>query len=89
MKNYLTTDEERKLLKAIAGNLARQYKNRGVAFGDLIDVGMKGLRRASLKYNPKSSTMFLIYGAWEMQQAMKQAIAEKKLIHVDKMAIWG
>ena len=78
MKHYLTTDEELKMLKAIAVNLARQYKNKDVAFGDLIEVGMEGLRQAKMKYDSKSDTMFLIYGAWEMQQAMKQAVAEKK-----------
>ncbi len=78
MKHYLTTNEERKLFKAISVNLARQYMNKGVAFGDLIDAGMEGLRQATMKYNPESGTMFLIYGAWEIQKAMKQAIKKKK-----------
>lgn len=77
MKHYLTTDEELKMLKAIAVNLARQYKNKDVAFGDLIDAEMEGLRQAAMKYDIKSDTIFLIYGAWEMQQAMKQAIKKR------------
>lgn len=78
MKHYLTTNEERKLLKAIAVNLARRYRTKGIAFGDLIDAGIEGLRQAKMKYDSKSNTMFLIYGAWEMQQAIKRAIKKGK-----------
>lgn len=96
--HLLTTEEERKLLKAIqkkgAGcdemkklelaikpfvvNLAKQYKNKGFAFGDLIDLGIAGLQQAAMKYDLESDTRFLICGVWEIQQAMIQAIKGKK-----------
>ncbi|SHK79618.1 sigma factor [Xylanibacter ruminicola] len=97
-EDILTTDEGRKLLKAIQEkgtncdemkklklamsgftvSSARQHMNKGLAFGDLIDAGMEGLRRAVMKYDVNSDTNFYVYGAWEIHQAMIQAIKEKK-----------
>jgi len=97
-EDILTTDEGRKLLKAIQEkgtncdemkklklamsgftvSSAKRHMNKGLAFGDLIDAGMEGLRRAVMKYDVNSDTNFYVYGAWEIHQAMIQAIKEKK-----------
>ncbi len=74
-------DEMKKLELAMSGftvSSARQHMNKGLAFGDLIDAGMEGLRRAVMKYGVNSDTNFYVYGAWEIHQAMIQAIKEKK-----------
>jgi len=94
----LTTDEGRKLIKAIQKkgtdcdemkelelvmssftvSSARQHMNKGLSFEELIDAGTEGLRRAAMEYDLDSDTMFYIYGAWEINQAMILAIKEKK-----------
>ena len=98
MKHYLSTNEERKLIKAIQRKgtdcdemkkleqamvgfvvrSAKQLMNKGLAFEELIEAGTIGLRKAAMKYNINSDTMFLIYGVWEIQQVMKKAIEVKK-----------
>ena len=45
---------------------------------ELIEAGIEGLRRAVMKYDVNSDTNFYVYGAWEIHQAMIQAIKEKK-----------
>ena len=94
----LTTDEGRKLVKAIQKkgtdcdemkklklamsgftvSSARQHMNKGLSFEELIEAGTEGLRRAVMKYDVNSDTNFYVYGAWEIHQAMIQAIKEKK-----------
>lgn len=97
-EDILTTDEGRKLLKAIQEkgtncdemkklklamsgftvSSARQHMNKGLSFEKLIEAGTEGLRRAAMEYDLDSDTMFYIHGAWEINQAMIQAIKEKK-----------
>ena len=94
----LTTDEGRKLVKAIQKkgtdcdemkklklamsgftvSSARQHMNKRLSFEELIEAGTEGLRRAVMKYDVNSDTNFYVYGAWEIHQAMIQAIKEKK-----------
>ena len=94
----LTTDEGRKLVKAIQKkgtdcdemkklelamstftvSSAKRHMNKGLAFEELIEAGTEGLRRAVMKYDVNSDTNFYVYGAWEIHQAMIQAIKEKK-----------
>jgi len=74
-------DEMKKLEQAMVGFVvrsAKQLMNKGLAFEELIEAGTIGLRKAAMKYNINSDTMFLIYGVWEIQQVMKKAIEEKK-----------
>ncbi len=94
----LTTDEGRKLVKAIqikgtdcdemkklelamssfTVSSAKRHMNKGLAFEELIEAGTEGLRRAAMEYDLDSDTMFYFYGAWEIHQAIVQAIKEKK-----------
>ena len=74
-------DEMKKLELAMSTftvSSAKRHMNKGLAFVDLIDAGMEGLRRAVMKYDVNSDTNFYVYGAWEIHQAMIQAIKEKK-----------
>ena len=74
-------DEMKKLKLAMSGftvSSARQHMNKGLSFEELIEAGTEGLRRAVMKYDVNSDTNFYVYGAWEIHQAMIQAIKEKK-----------
>ena len=74
-------DEMKKLELAMSGftvSSARQHMNKGLSFEELIEAGTEGLRRAVMKYDVNSDTNFYVYGAWEIHQAMIQAIKEKK-----------
>ena len=65
-------DEMKKLKLAMSGftvSSARQHMNKGLSFEELIEV---------MKYDVNSDTNFYVYGAWEIHQAMIQAIKEKK-----------
>ena len=74
-------DEMKKLELAMSSftvSSAKRHMNKGLSFEELIEAGTEGLRRAAMEYDLDSDTMFYIYGAWEIHQAMIQAIKEKK-----------
>lgn len=63
--------------------IAKQYRNRGLSFEDLIQEGNLGLLRAIEKYNPELGFRFSTYAVWWIRQCMVRAIGDTaKLIKV-------
>jgi RNA polymerase primary sigma factor len=56
--------------------IAKPYRNRGVAFLDLIQEGNCGLLRAIEKFEPSRNLKFSTYATWWIRQAVMRAIAE-------------
>ena len=74
-------DEMKKLELAMSSftvSSAKRHMNKGLAFEELIEAGTEGLQRAAMESDLDSDTMFYFYGAWEINQAMSQAIKKKK-----------
>jgi RNA polymerase primary sigma factor len=55
-------------------NVARGYRNHGVAFLDLIQEGNLGLLRAVEKFDPGRGFRFSTYAVWWIEQAVIRAI---------------
>lgn len=68
--------------KLILGNLkfvvsiAKQYPNKGIPLGDLVNDGNIGLIRAVEKFDESRGIKFISYAVWWIRQAIIQAISE-------------
>ncbi|QDU77583.1 RNA polymerase sigma factor SigA [Bremerella volcania] len=64
-------------------SIAKNYRNRGLSFLDLIQEGNVGLIRAVEKFDDSLGFKFATYGTWWIRQAILKGIAEQaKLIRV-------
>jgi RNA polymerase primary sigma factor len=54
----------------------RNYQNRGLSMGDLINEGNLGLIRATQRFDETKNFKFISYAVWWVRQAILQALAE-------------
>ena len=58
-------------------SIAKEYRNRGLSFLDLIQEGNSGLMRAVDKYEYRRGYKFSTYATWWIRQAITRAIADQ------------
>lgn len=61
-------------------SVAKQYQNRGLALGDLINEGNLGLMKAARKFDETKGFKFISYAVWWIRQGILQAIGEDSRI---------
>jgi RNA polymerase primary sigma factor len=82
VSRHLTAYQEASRALA-AGNLrlvvsiAKNYRNRGLTFLDLIQEGNSGLMRAVEKFEYRRGYKFCTYATWWIRQAMTRAVADQ------------
>jgi RNA polymerase primary sigma factor len=82
IERLITEGSEAKEL-LIAANLrlvvsiAKRYRNRGMAFLDLIQEGNLGLMRAVEKFDYRRGFKFSTYATWWIRQAITRAVADQ------------
>jgi RNA polymerase primary sigma factor len=58
-------------------SVCRQYKNRGLPFGDLINEGNLGLIKAAQRFDAKMGCRFISYAVWWIRQGIMVALSEQ------------
>src|SRR3984957_15259278 len=66
-------DAKQKMVESIAKN----YRNQGLPFLDLIQEGTLGLVRAAEKFDYRKGFKFSTYATWWIRQAIARALADK------------
>jgi len=61
-------------------SVAKQYQNRGLSLGDLINEGNLGLIKAARKFDETKGFKFISYAVWWIRQGILQAIGEDSRI---------
>ncbi|MEW6202505.1 MAG: RNA polymerase sigma factor RpoD/SigA [bacterium] len=55
-------------------SMAKQYKDQGVDFEDLVQEGILGLIHASDRFDPDRGLQFSTYAVWWIRQSLREAV---------------
>jgi RNA polymerase primary sigma factor len=77
-----------KLIKAnlkFVPTVAKQFKNCGLPFADIVEEGNIGLIKAIDRFDPKKDTKVISYAVWWIRKCILEAIEKKGMIDADNI----
>lgn len=61
-------------------SMAKKFNGRGVAFADLVAIGMEGLLKGIQRYNPEKGFRISTYVTWWIRSFMGRATQEQQAV---------
>jgi RNA polymerase primary sigma factor len=66
-------------------SIAKQYKNCGLPFADLISEGNLGMLRAAEKFDERQGNKFISYAVWWIRKSILEAIEKRGVLDTDNI----
>jgi RNA polymerase primary sigma factor len=60
--------------------IAKEYRNRGLSFEDLVSEGNLGLIEAAKRFDPDRKTRFTNWAVWSIRKAIRAALCEQACV---------
>lgn len=84
-RNFSARDKVIQANLKFVPSIAKQYKNCGLPFADLISEGNLGMLRASERFDERQGNKFISYAVWWIRKSILEAIEKRGVLDTDNI----